>query len=50
MSDGNILADAELVLETLKIAICPYSDESVKVFQEAGFTIYNKGQLNEIIL
>lgn len=48
--DGNILADAELVLETLKIAICPYSDESVKVFQEAGFTIYNKGQLNEIIL
>ena len=48
--DGNILADAELVLETLRIAICPYSDESLKVFQEAGFTIYNKEQLNEIIL
>ena len=48
--DGNILADAELVLETLRIAICPYSNESSKVFQEAGFTIYNEEQLNEIIL
>src|SRR5690606_27713914 len=48
--DGNILADAELVLEKLKIAICPYSDESTKVFQDAGFTIYSLEQLNEIIL
>jgi len=48
--EGNILADAELVLETLRIAICPYSDESSNVFQKAGFRIYNKEQINEIIL
>lgn len=48
--EGNILADAELVLTIPKIAICPYSDESKKVFHEAGFTIYYEEQLNEIRL
>lgn len=48
--NGDILADAELVLTIPKIAISPYSDESRKILNDAGFTIYNKEQLSDIVL
>jgi hypothetical protein len=47
---GNILADAELVLEVPQIVIEPRSAESRKVFVASGFRIYELNQINDIKL
>lgn len=47
---GNVLADAELVLSTSKIAINPNSDESIKIFKKGGFHIFSTDEVNEIKL
>ncbi|WP_452228964.1 DEAD/DEAH box helicase [Lacinutrix sp. MEBiC02404] len=48
--DGNILADAELVLSSAKIAINPNSAESTKIFEKGGFSIYSIDEINNITL
>ena len=48
--DGNVLADADFILPSLKIVINPSSQESEKILQVAGFTIYNPEEINTIKL
>ena len=48
--DGNVLADADFILPCLKIVINPSSQESRKILQKAGFTIYNPDEINTIKL
>ena len=48
--DGNVLADADFILPSLKIVINPSSQESEKILQKAGFTIYNPEEINTIKL
>lgn len=48
--DGNILADAELVLTTAKIVVEPLSQESANIFTKGGFTIYKREDLQNIEL
>lgn len=48
--DGNVLADADFILPSLKIVINPNSQESERILQKAGFTIYNPEEINRIKL
>lgn len=48
--EGNVLADADLVLSDLKIAIQPSTLESEQVLRNAGFKIYTKDEVGSIIL
>lgn len=48
--EGNVLADADLILSGLKIAIQPSTLESQQVLRNAGFKIYNKEDIDFIIL
>lgn len=48
--DGNVLADADFILPSLKIVINPSSQESEKILQKSGFTIYNPEEINTIKL
>ena len=48
--DGNLIADASLILTAIKIAVDPYTDESLKILESLGYTIYSEKQLNEIEL
>lgn len=49
-NDGNVLADADFILQSIKIAINPSSQESEKILQDAGFTIYKPEEINSIKL
>lgn len=46
--DGNVLADAELVLELPRIVIAPSSLESYNIFKENEYIIYDIDHINEI--
>lgn len=48
--NGNIIADAELVLVALKIVVAPNSSVSAQIFEENGYTIYDIEHLNDIKL
>lgn len=48
--DGNVLADADFILQNNKIAINPSSQEAEKILQEAGFTIYTPEEIKTIKL
>lgn len=48
--DGNIIADGELVFAHLKLVINPSTEESKRIFETAGFKIYDSNQINTIQL
>ncbi len=48
--EGNILADAELILTDIKIAINPSSVESKNILEKGSFKIYFTENIEEIIL
>ena len=47
---GHVLADAELILSKVKIAIQPASDESRKILEQKRFQIFDVEQINQIEL
>jgi hypothetical protein len=47
---GDVLADAELIFSSIKIAINPSSSESNTILLKAGFTIYDDKNLKNIKL
>lgn len=47
---GEVQADAELVLEKVKIAISPFSDESKNIFTQLGYKIFKSDELDKIEL
>lgn len=49
-AEGNVLADAELILAEQKIAIAPHSLEAEKVLRAGGFSIYSITELDSINL
>lgn len=46
--NGNILAEAEFVFVSKKIAVEPFTAEDKAVFENSGFQIYTKHNLGEI--
>jgi DEAD/DEAH box helicase domain-containing protein len=47
---GDVLADAELIFSSIKVAINPSSSESNTILLKAGFTIYDDENLKNIKL
>lgn len=47
---GHVLADAELILSEIKIAINPSSSESENILLKGGFTIYRDEDIKNITL
>ena len=48
--NGDVIADAELVIDTINVAVNPYTLESKKVLEKAGFTILTTNDLNNFEL
>lgn len=48
--EGNVLADADLILTKAKIAVQPTSDESRNILEQNGFRIFDAEQINTIEL
>ncbi|GAB3353173.1 DEAD/DEAH box helicase [Arachidicoccus ginsenosidivorans] len=48
--NGHVLADGELILQDIKVAINPSTPESKKILEENGFKIYNNDDLDNIDL
>ena len=49
-TDGNVVADAELILAECKVAISPLSLEAEKALRAGGFKIYSMDELDTIKL
>ena len=47
-NDGTIIANAQLGVESLKLAIDPYDDKSKEMFIDKGYTVLYPGEIDKL--